>query len=52
MAEISDIAVVKVGEFGSYVKRGNDYHKEGVIKVNPIDSTGAGDNYAAGFYMA
>lgn len=46
---ICDIAVVKIGEGGSYVKKGNEIHKAGVIKVNPIDSTGAGDNYAAGF---
>ena len=49
ISKICDIAVVKVGELGSYVKRGDFYHKEGIINVTPIDSTGAGDNYAAGF---
>jgi len=46
---ICDIAVVKVGEEGSYVKKGKEIHKVGVINVKAIDSTGAGDNYAAGF---
>ncbi len=49
IAKICDIAVVKVGEDGSFVKKGNIRHQEGIIKVKPIDSTGAGDNYAAGF---
>ena len=49
ISTICEIAVVKVGSEGSYVKKGNLIHKEGVIKVNPIDSTGAGDYYAAGF---
>ncbi|HNQ67902.1 MAG TPA: adenosine kinase [Bacteroidales bacterium] len=49
MSGICDIAVVKVGEEGSYVKRGKEFYKAGVIKAKPIDSTGAGDDYAAGF---
>lgn len=43
------IAVVKIGEKGSLVKSGQFCHKEGVIVVNAVDTTGAGDNYAAGF---
>ncbi len=44
-----DIAVVKVGKEGSHIKSG-----EIVVQVNPrlavcIDTTGAGDLYAAGF---
>ncbi len=46
---ICTIAVVKIGEGGSFIKKGKEIHKAGVIKVKPIDSTGAGDNYAAGF---
>jgi sugar/nucleoside kinase (ribokinase family) len=49
ISAICDIAIVKVGENGSYVKKGAYIHKAGVIKANPIDSTGAGDYYAAGF---
>jgi sugar/nucleoside kinase (ribokinase family) len=43
------IAVVKTGRGGSMVKRGADLHQIGIIAVNPIDTTGAGDLYAAGF---
>jgi len=49
ISKVCDIAIVKVGEDGSFVKKGSIKHEEGVIKVKPIDSTGAGDNYAAGF---
>jgi sugar/nucleoside kinase (ribokinase family) len=49
ISEMSDIAVVKVGKDGSYIKRGNYIHKEPALKIKPIDSTGAGDFYAAGF---
>ncbi|HOZ29453.1 MAG TPA: adenosine kinase, partial [Bacteroidales bacterium] len=40
IAGICDIAVVKVGEGGSYVKRGDEIYKAGVIKAKPVDSTG------------
>jgi sugar/nucleoside kinase (ribokinase family) len=49
ISKVCDIAIVKVGEDGSFIKKGIFKHEEGVIKVKPIDSTGAGDNYAAGF---
>lgn len=49
ISKVCDIAIVKIGEYGSLVKKGTVKHEEGVIKVKPIDSTGAGDNYAAGF---
>lgn len=44
-----DIAVVKTGKSGSIIRKGSDEFKVGVIKANPIDTTGAGDLYAAGF---
>jgi sugar/nucleoside kinase (ribokinase family) len=44
-----DIAIVKTGSGGSMVKRGLDLHQIGIIAVTPIDTTGAGDLYAAGF---
>ena len=49
MAEQCNIAVIKIGEKGSLIKR-----KEEIIKVAPLpvyckDTTGAGDLYAAGF---
>lgn len=44
-----DIAVVKTGKSGSIIRtKGNEYNI-GIIKANSIDTTGAGDLYAAGF---
>ena len=44
------IAVVKVGSEGSYIRKGTIDVKVDAIKVNNvIDTTGAGDYYAAGF---
>lgn len=49
IAKICDIAVVKVGKDGSYIKEnGIEYRVEG-ISANCIDTTGAGDLYASGF---
>lgn len=47
-----DIAILKLGGKGSLVKSGNFIHFEPAIKINAIDSTGAGDFYAAGFLFA
>lgn len=52
ISEYCDIAVVKVGKDGSWVKQGDEVH---FIKPWPgvaIDATGAGDTYAAGFLYA
>jgi sugar/nucleoside kinase (ribokinase family) len=49
IAEYCDIAVVKIGSKGSLIKSGKEKHEVGVIKVTPVDTTGAGDLYAAGF---
>lgn len=46
------IAVVKVGKEGSMVKCGDEYHFIGAWPANPVDATGAGDTYAAGFLYA
>ncbi|UCG27297.1 MAG: adenosine kinase [Bacteroidales bacterium] len=48
-AEMCDIAVVKTGKSGSLVKRGEEFHKIGIIPAESVDTTGAGDLYAAGF---
>lgn len=49
IAKNAEIAVVKVGKKGSIVKAfGKKYHID-PIDVDCIDTTGAGDNYAAGF---
>lgn len=49
MAKECDIAVVKVGKKGSYVRQGSEQYHIGAITSNCLDSTGAGDLYAAGF---
>jgi len=43
------IAVVKTGKEGSYVESGSECHMEKTDKRNCVDTTGAGDMYAAGF---
>ncbi len=49
MSEIVDIAVLKLGSKGSLIKSNNIVHKVGIRTANPVDTTGAGDFYAAGF---
>ena len=49
IAQHTDIAVVKIGKRGSLIKRGEEVVKIGCNKVNVVDTTGAGDMYAAGF---
>ena len=46
---LCEIAVVKVGSEGSYIKRGEEVIKVDTIDVLSKDTTGAGDLYAAGF---
>ncbi|MBO4232526.1 MAG: adenosine kinase, partial [Bacteroidales bacterium] len=49
LSQICKIAVVKVGKKGSYVMEGAFCEHIGAITSNCLDSTGAGDLYAAGF---
>ena len=49
IASMADVAVVKLGKKGSLIKQGSREHTIGIEKVKSIDSTGAGDLYAAGF---
>ncbi len=49
MAKQCQIAIVKVGKRGSYVQCGDELCHIGAITSNCLDSTGAGDLYAAGF---
>lgn len=48
-SELCEIAVVKTGRTGSMVKSGDSKHIIQPIRANSIDTTGAGDLYAAGF---
>jgi len=49
---ICDMAIVKVGKQGSYVKQGDESYKIEAWPAATIDATGAGDTYAAGFLYA
>lgn len=49
IASMCEVAVVKTGKNGSLIQRGQEKAKVGVISALAIDTTGAGDNYAAGF---
>ena len=52
LGNLCKIAVVKVGKAGSMIKSGNEYHFIEPWPAKPIDATGAGDTYAAGFLYA
>lgn len=52
LSQICSLAIVKTGAKGSLAKQGFQKAEVGVIKANPIDTTGAGDLYAAGFLYA
>ncbi|MBR4391144.1 MAG: adenosine kinase [Bacteroidales bacterium] len=49
LASLCDIAIVKVGAKGSLVQHGNETVTIGPIPAKVIDTTGAGDMWAAGF---
>ena len=49
IAERCDIAVVKVGAKGAFVQRGNEVITIPPMKADVVDTTGAGDMWAAGF---
>lgn len=46
------IAVVKVGKDGSWVRSGDEEYQIPAWPADPVDATGAGDTYAAGFLYA
>ncbi|MCF0191518.1 MAG: adenosine kinase [Marinilabiliaceae bacterium] len=49
IGELVDIVVIKLGRRGSIVKVHDRVERVGIIAANSIDTTGAGDLYAAGF---
>lgn len=49
IAQMADIAIVKMGSKGSIVQQGNQNFLIQAYTANCIDTTGAGDLYAAGF---
>ncbi len=52
IGEYADVVILKIGRRGSLVKVGDKRAKCGVRSSNCIDTTGAGDLYAAGFLWA
>ena len=49
ISENTQVAVVKIGKEGSWLKRGEERIKIGTLPVQSRDTTGAGDQYASGF---
>ncbi|MBN1198204.1 MAG: adenosine kinase [Bacteroidales bacterium] len=49
LSQFCEVAIVKTGSKGSLVRSGEIVSEIGVIPVRPVDTTGAGDLYAAGF---
>lgn len=49
IADMVEIAIVKIGEKGSWIKRSEEKVFVPALKVDCMDTTGAGDLYASGF---
>lgn len=49
LSQFCEVAIVKMGSKGSLVKSRDIVCEVGIIPVEPVDTTGAGDLYAAGF---
>ena len=52
LAGLCHTAIVKVGKDGSWVRRGDEEYFVAPWPADPVDATGAGDTYAAGFLYA
>ena len=52
LSQHCDTAIVKVGKHGSWLRRGEEEYYIPAWPANPVDATGAGDTYAAGFIYA
>ena len=52
LAKHCDIAILKVGKDGSWVKQKAEEYYIPAWPAKPVDATGAGDTYAAGFLYA
>lgn len=48
IAKLTEIAIVKVGKYGSYMKQNNTIYEIPAYKAKAVDTTGAGDMFAAG----
>lgn len=52
LSQECEIAIVKIGKNGSYVRQSNQQYEIGAVSSCCVDSTGAGDLYAGGFLYA
>jgi sugar/nucleoside kinase (ribokinase family) len=52
LGDLCPLVVIKDGSNGSLAYENNILHKVPGIPINPIDTTGAGDNFNAGFLRA
>ena len=52
LAALCRTAIVKIGKDGSWVRRGDEEYCIAPYPADPVDATGAGDTYAAGFLYA
>ncbi len=52
LSRFCEVAVVKIGAHGAYIKRGLEVVKVAAERVQAVDTTGAGDLWAAGFLYA
>ena len=48
LAELCEVAIVKIGKNGSMLKKGSESCTVPAIEANVVDTTGAGDAYASG----
>ncbi len=48
IAKLTEVAIVKVGKSGSYIKQDSIIYKIPGYKADAVDTTGAGDMFAAG----
>ncbi len=52
LAQTVPVAAVKLGRSGAMVVSGGQSHSQGVYEAQRVDTTGAGDNFNAGFLAA
>ena len=52
IADYAKISIVKIGKEGSMILKEGKTTRVGIIKATALDTTGAGDLYAAGFLFA
>ena len=52
IAEYAKVSIVKIGKEGSMILKDGKTTRVGIIKATALDTTGAGDLYAAGFLFA